>query len=180
MEEKKQLRQQIKQEVSRLSPTERVETSLKIREHIEQLTLFARAHSILLFHSLPDEVDTHDWIDRWCVSKEIYLPVVNGDNLEIKRYNPGKTRQGAFGITEPVGESLTDYSLIDLIIVPGVAFDTRHNRLGRGKGYYDRLLKKTGAPTIGVAYECQIVNEIPTLPHDVSMTLIISKNKVYQ
>lgn len=180
MEEKKQLRQQVKQEVSRLSPTERAETSVKIREQIEQLPLFTRAKAILLFHSLADEVDTHNWIERWHGVKEIYLPVVNGDNLEIKRYTPDKTRRGAFGITEPVGESLTDYSLLDLIIVPGAAFDPHRNRLGRGKGYYDRLLKKTVAPTIGVAYDCQIVREIPALPHDVPMSLIISKSKIYQ
>ena len=146
MTEKKLLRQQIKDAVSRLSPQEKAETSVIIEKRIESLPLFAEARTILLFYSLPDEVNTHEWIAHWNGKKRILLPVV---------------------------------SIIDMVIVPGVGFDPKGNRLGRGKGFYDRLLKKIDAPFIGVAYDCQIAECIPALPHDVSMSLIISKSNIY-
>lgn len=86
---------------------------------------------------------------------------------------------GSFGIAEPTGEDITDLSIIDIVIVPGVGFDPKGNRLGRGKGFYDKLLKKIDAPFIGVAYDCQIADNIPALPHDVPMSLIISKSNIY-
>ena len=158
MTEKKLLRQQIKDAVSRLSPQEKAETSVIIEKRIESLPLFAEARTILLFYSLPDEVNTHEWIAHWNGKKRILLPVVKG---------------------EPTGEDITDLSIIDMVIVPGVGFDPKGNRLGRGKGFYDRLLKKIDAPFIGVAYDCQIAECIPALPHDVSMSLIISKSNIY-
>lgn len=73
--------------------------------------------------------------------KQILLPVVTGDDLELRVYTgPGDLATGAYGIEEPTGALFTDYDAIDFIVVPGVAFDRNGNRLGRGKGYYDRLL----------------------------------------
>ena len=179
MTEKKLLRQQIKDAVSRLSPQEKAETSVIIEKRIESLPLFAEARTILLFYSLPDEVNTHEWIAHWNGKKRILLPVVKGETLIIRPYSPGEMKPGSFGIAEPTGEDITDLSIIDMVIVPGVGFDPKGNRLGRGKGFYDRLLKKLDAPFIGVAYDCQIAECIPALPHDVSMSLIISKSNIY-
>ena len=161
MTEKKLLRQQIKDAVSRLSPQEKAETSVIIEKRIESLPLFAEARTILLG------------------KKRILLPVVKGETLIIRPYSPGEMKPGSFGIAEPTGEDITDLSIIDMVIVPGVGFDPKGNRLGRGKGFYDRLLKKIDAPFIGVAYDCQIAECIPALPHDVSMSLIISKSNIY-
>ena len=164
MTEKKLLRQQIKDAVSRLSPQEKAETSVIIEKRIESLPLFAEARTILLFYSLPDEVNTHEWIAHWNGKKRILLPVVKGETLIIRPYSPGEMKPGSFGIAEPTGEDITDLSIIDMVIVPGVGFDPKGNRLGRGKG---------------VAYDCQIAECIPALPHDVSMSLIISKSNIY-
>ena len=72
----------------------------------------------------------------------ILLPVVKGETLIIRPYSPGEMKPGSFGIAEPTGEDITDLSIIDMVIVPGVGFDPKGNRLGRGKGFYDRLLKR--------------------------------------
>lgn len=80
----------------------------------------------------------------------------------------------AFGILEPVGELYTDYDAIDLIVVPGVAFDRHGNRLGRGRGYYDKILKETHvARKVGICFGFQFVEEVPVDELDVRMDLVI-------
>ena len=98
---------------------------------------------MLFYHSLPDEVDTHDFIRKWSGLKRILLPVVRGNDLDLKPYTgDDRLTEGAFHINEPTGTAFTDYAAIDLAVIPGVAFDRWGNRLGRGKGYYDRLLPR--------------------------------------
>ena len=82
-----------------------------------------------------------------------------------------------FGIGEPTGPIWTDLDAIQIIIVPGVAFDRSGNRMGRGRGFYDRMLKSTvGALKIGIAYDFQMLDEIPVEPHDVKMDRIITEH----
>lgn len=103
--------------------------------------LSGRHHIVLLYYSLKDEVDTHEFVRKWSREKRILLPVVVGDDLELRVYTgPEDLATGSYGIEEPTGELFTDYAAIDFVAVPGVAFDNAGNRLGRGKGYYDRLL----------------------------------------
>ena len=82
--------------------------------------------------------------------------------------------QGSFNIMEPTGDSIDDPAILDLIIVPGVAFDRHGNRCGRGKGFYDRFLAKTQATTIAVCFDCQLVDELPVEPHDVPAHYVVS------
>lgn len=130
----------------------------------------------MLYHSLKDEVDTHAFIRKWSREKRILLPVVTGDDLELRLYTgPEDLTIGAYGIEEPTGALFTDYSTIDLIVVPGVAFDRDGNRLGRGKGYYDRLLPRIpSAYKIGICFPFQVVDEVPAEPFDIRMDEIIS------
>jgi 5-formyltetrahydrofolate cyclo-ligase len=79
---------------------------------------------------------------------------------------------GAFGILEPQGDAVSPAQL-DLIVVPGVAFDAKNNRMGRGKGFYDRLLANLSVPTVGVAYAEQLYLAIPTQPHDIPLNHVI-------
>lgn len=84
---------------------------------------------------------------------------------------------GAYGIMEPEGPAFTAYDDIDLIITPGVAFDVNHNRLGRGKGYYDRFLqqmRQTHAYKIGVCFPHQLVDSIPVTAYDIPMDEVVS------
>lgn len=101
-----------------------------------------RATNVLLYHSLPDEVITHEFIQKWHLKKNIFLPYVDNDYLQVRKYIAGELKTGKFGIEEPTGPEIYDLSNIDLVIVPGMAFDIKGNRLGRGKGYYDKLLRK--------------------------------------
>lgn len=134
------------------------------------------ARTVLLYHSLPDEVDTHDLIRRWAGRKRILLPVVRGADLELRAYTgDAHLETGAFHIGEPDGMPFTDYAEINLAVVPGVAFDRQGNRLGRGKGYYDRLLPRLGAATykVGLCFPGQLLDRIPAEAHDVPMDEVI-------
>ncbi len=151
--------------------------SAKIMAALESHPAFEAAHTILLYHSLKDEVDTHDFIRKWSRNKRILLPAVVNDELELRQYTgPEDLTIGRYGIEEPSGAPFCDYDAIDLIVVPGVAFDRRGNRLGRGKGYYDRLLPRIpSARKIGICFPFQIVEEIPAEAFDIRMDEIITK-----
>ena len=85
-------------------------------------------------------------------------------------------RAATYGIEEPTGELFTDYADIDFIVVPGVAFDRNGNRLGRGKGYYDRLLPRIpSAYKAGICFPFQLVEEVPAEPFDIRMDEIITQ-----
>ena len=131
---------------------------------------------MLLYHSLPDEVDTHAFIRRWSAQKRILLPVVKGYDLELRLYTgDDRLTEGAFHIDEPTGTAFTDYAAIDLAVIPGVAFDRRGNRLGRGKGYYDRLLPRIPtAYKLGLCFPFQVLNQIPAEAHDIPMDEVLT------
>ena len=80
-----------------------------------------------------------------------------------------------FGIGEPTGPEFTELDKVEMIVVPGVAFDRQNNRMGRGRGFYDRLLKSTpNAVKVGVAFHFQMVPEVPTEPFDIPMDAVLS------
>ncbi len=177
--EKTQLRRSIKNMRLMLSESERAIASKAIFDRLEQTAQFMMATRILMYHALPDEVDTRVFLDKWSSHKQFFLPRVNGVNLEILPYDRSRLELGSFHIEEPTGDDLTDPSTLELIIVPAVAYDRRGNRLGRGKGYYDRLLCETDACKVGVAYEFQVLEEIPAEPHDVPVNIVITDAGTY-
>lgn len=138
---------------------------------LEDQTVFRQARTVLAYAALPDEVQTQEWIERWKDEKILLLPVVKGNELELRRYTGRQDLQtGAFGIEEPTGPLFSDYGQIDVALVPGMAFDTLGHRLGRGKGYYDRLLPRlTAAYRIGICFGFQVCPCVPTEPFDLSM-----------
>ncbi len=160
------------------SPASLREMSRDIMRRLESHPLFKPAQTVLLYHSLPDEPCTHDLIVRTAKTKNVALPVVVSETeLELRLFGgEGSMRQGAFSIYEPTGRAFTDYAKIDLAVIPGVAFDPCGNRLGRGKGYYDRLLAKLkplGVPTIGVCFDFQKLPSVPAEPHDIRIDIIL-------
>ena len=103
-----------------------------------------------------------------------------GDDLELRIYTGPENMSicSVYGIEEPTGEAFTDYAAIDFIVVPGVAFDAKGNRLGRGKGYYDRLLPRIpSAYKAGICFPFQLVEEVPAESFDVRMDIIITINE---
>lgn len=168
---KKQLRKQIAKEKSRHDLTELTTKSAALLEQLERHPRFVSAHTVLLYYSLGDEVQTHEFVHKWHRQKRILLPVVQGDVLELRLYT-GKDclRTGAaYHIEEPAGEAFTRLEEIELAIVPGVSFDAEGHRLGRGKGYYDKLLPQLSSYNIGICYAFQVSDHLPTEPFDQPM-----------
>lgn len=161
-----------------LSEEEKMHAANQVFELLEQTAAFIMADRILMYHSLPDELQTHAFLKKWNTRKQFFLPRVNGVNLDILPYDESRLELGAFHIEEPSGNDTIDVDNIELIIVPAVAYDRRGNRLGRGKGFYDRLLQESKATKIGVAYEFQIYDELPVEPHDVPVDLVITQTRI--
>ena len=177
---KKELRQQIKQ-LKAMTPlaVRQVEAPM-VFSTIEKMAVWQQAQHILCYWSLPDELPTHESVNQWLTDgKNIYLPRVKGDDLEIVPYHGSQSLDdnNKFHIGEPVGEPV-DASCLELIIVPAVALDGKRNRLGRGKGFYDRLLSTCDCPTIGVVCDFQLVDEVPVEPHDRPLDCIVTSDTV--
>lgn len=149
--------------------------SLPVVSRLAAHPRFAAAHTLLLYHSLPDEVYTHRLLEE-TVGKTLLLPrVVSDSDMELRIYTgPSDLERGAFGIMEPCGTLFTDYDSIDVAVIPGMAFDRSGNRLGRGKGYYDRMLARVRhAYKIGLCFDFQVVGEVPTEPTDIPVNEVI-------
>lgn len=176
--QKNEIRTHIKALKKRLDEQTKAETASAVFALLESCPEFQNAHKILVYHALPDELPTQDFLQQWADGKQLYLPRVNGEELDILLYSQESLHKGAFNILEPDGNECTDVETLDLIIVPAVAFDRRGNRLGRGKGFYDRLLQKAKCPKIGIAYHFQLLDEIPAEPHDIPMDKIITEQGI--
>lgn len=175
MTDKNELRHRMRTQKGLLTDAERREAAAAVFAAVERTAAFLLADSILMYHSLPDELSTREFIAKWAERKRFFLPRVNGVNLEILPYDSTRMHLGAFHIEEPDGDEVTDPASLELIIVPAVAMDRRGNRLGRGKGFYDRLLAGTRATTIGVGYDFQLVDELPVEPHDAAVDFVITE-----
>ena len=155
--------------------------STSIMKHLEQTELFQSASCIALYYALPGEVQTQSFIEKWYKRKRLLLPLVVGNDLRLLLYEgPDSLQSGSYGILEPKanGKEIPKEE-IDFIIVPGVAFDKSKNRMGRGKGFYDRLLSSLPIPKIGIAYDFQLVPEVPTDAFDKKMDYIITEKGAF-
>lgn len=159
-----------------LTEEEKAAAARRVFDRLEQSAAFTLAENVLLYHSLPDELSTHEFIARWADRKHFFLPRVNGMELDILPYNRSRLATGAFLIEEPQGDDIVSADILDLIVVPAVAYDRHGNRVGRGKGYYDRLLCSTHATKIGVGYDFQLVDEVDAEPHDVAVDIVITES----
>lgn len=175
---KEDIRIRVKAQKSLLSPQEKCEAAKAVFDMLERHAAFMMAENILMYHSLPDELSTLSFIDKWSSRKRFFLPRVNGVNLDILPYDRSSLRLGAFHIEEPQGDDTTDISQIEMVVVPAIAYDRHGNRVGRGKGYYDRLLASTKATKVGIAYDFQLVDEIDAEPHDVKVDIVITPHGV--
>lgn len=178
MASKKELRNEIRMRKKNYSEIQLREFSRDITRKLLELSHIKEARTIALYSSLPDEVYTFDIIHILNdTGKKILLPAVTGDeDMELREYNSDEDlREGSFGIMEPCGSHVTAYSDIDVVVVPGMAFDKNGNRLGRGKGYYDRFLEKVdNAYKIGICFPFQLLEAVPADAHDIKMDIVIS------
>ena len=172
--DKKELRSYIKTIKKQHSKESLQEQSTTILRKLENHKSFIDAKVVMLYSSLPDEVQTHSFIKKWRNEKRIILPTVIGDDIiPVELTKETGFAIGDFNILEPQNKPYTgEYNLI---IVPGVAFDKGGNRIGRGKGYYDRFLcKHLDVKRIGICFDFQLVDEVPTEDNDIRMDEIIS------
>ncbi len=176
-EEKKLIRREIRNLKNAVSLDEKTSRSISILEKLEQLPEFKSAKTVMLYWAMADEVQTDDFVIKWAESKRVILPCVNGNDLDLRVFRGEEDLIAGenFGIPEPSGELFTDYEEIDLILVPGVAFDVDNNRMGRGKAYYDKLLSSLKAYKLGVCFDFQLLQSVPTDEHDIKMDRIVSE-----
>ncbi len=172
--EKKELRAHIKMLKKAHTKEQLMEQSKKILAKLEQHPDFIKAERVMLYSALPDEVQTQAFLEKWHLKKTIILPTVVGDDIIPVEFGKDTAfAVGDFNILEPQNEPYTGG--FDLIVVPGVAFDPKGNRLGRGKGYYDRFLcQYLDVKRIGICFNFQLVEEVPSEPFDIRMDEVIT------
>ena len=180
MMDKKEMRRMVRELKRAVTLDEKRRRSAPIMEQVEQLEAFVKARTVLLYWSMDDEVYTHAFADRWHERKRLLLPCVEGEDLLLRQYRGRQSlRPGPeFGIPEPVGPIFDRLDEVEMIVVPGVAFDRQGNRMGRGRGFYDRLLKSTPAALkVGVAFDFQMFDSIPVEPFDVAMDVVVTESR---
>ena len=172
---KQTIRKAIRSKKKELGKEQLLSMSLPVTEQIEANEQYHNANIVMLYHPLWDEVDVRPLFDRaLAAGKRVILPTVKGDDIiPVEITTDTEWVVGDFDILEPVAEPYN--GSIDLVVVPGVAFDNNKNRLGRGKGYYDRfLVKHPNAYRLGVCFQFQMVAEVPTEPFDFPMDEVIT------
>lgn len=172
MDEKAKIRTYIKSKKADVDDKLKLLATESVFKTLTDSHAWQQSQNVLLYYSLPDELQTVDFLNS-ITDKELYLPRVNGDKLDIVPFNRKNLTTGAFNILEPGGISVSP-TTIDLIVVPGIAFDKEGNRCGRGKGFYDRLLSECSATKVGVGYDFQLIENVPCCEHDVKMDIVIT------
>lgn len=183
IQSKAALRQRIRAVLKEMSPEHRIKASERACRLLEAQTVWQHARAILFYAPMPGELDI--WplvVDSVAAGKTVALPRFNP---EAKKYIASRIKcatedisRGQFGIREPHDRcERISLNRLDLILVPGVAFDQHGRRLGRGKGFYDQLLETVRGPTCGVAFDEQIVGEVPVEPHDVHLNCILTPTR---
>ena len=176
MDEKKILRQEIRRLKALKTDEELLSASVRVWAQVETNPWFRKAGSVLLYWSMPDEVYTHDFIRRWRGKKTIILPAVDGNRLRLALFDGEQSlrRNASMNLYEPQSNDYPSPQTIELALVPGIAFDRSHHRLGRGRGYYDRLLPQLNTYNIGVCFDFQLFDTIPFEENDVMMDEIVN------
>lgn len=186
MLDKKTIRKEILRKRDSIQPEIRQIKDRLIMDKVISLPDFLKAKTIFYFASFRSEVNTLPQIEEALRSgKRIVLPKVDNANKRLKLYeilNTDEIKLGFWGIPEPeaIPERERDINEVDLVIMPGVAFDTQGTRLGYGAGYYDKLLSglKRNIPLIAIAYEEQIVDTLPSEDHDVRIDMIVTDKRI--
>lgn len=179
--DKSQLRQQYVAKRHQVDPKTRETLSRRIADSLTQLSSYPTSSKIGLYAASPEEVDLHHFFERCAADgKSCYFPRVTGELLAFHRVITWSDLVvGAYGILAPSAQAeVLAPEHCDLIIVPGVAFDRHGNRLGRGKGYYDRFLPAVGGTRVGICFDCCVVEELPSEPHDARMDVLVTESGV--
>jgi 5-formyltetrahydrofolate cyclo-ligase len=178
---KDKLRKQVLNARFNLTPELRRAASAEIEARLFGLPEFRAASMVMFYASFQSEVETHHMIRRALAEgKRVVLPRVKGKELELLEIEnfDRDVAPGAWGILEPDGGKSAHLEDIDLIVMPGAAFDERGNRIGYGAGFYDKLLPLYKGRTVALTYELQIVPAIPAAAHDIPVQKIVTEKRV--
>jgi 5-formyltetrahydrofolate cyclo-ligase len=161
-----------------------------IWDEILALPQFTSAHTIMIYLDIGNEVRTRRYVpELWRLGKKVVIPYCVARELRLFHLkNMDELSPGTWQILEPKpewrerAERQVEAAELDLIVVPGLAFDRYGGRLGLGKGYYDHFLPhiRSDAVKIAPAFECQLVDKIPVLPHDVGVDFVVTEKAVYK
>jgi 5-formyltetrahydrofolate cyclo-ligase len=185
-EAKQTLRNQVSARLNRMEPGERAAASAQARALLAAQPLWKTAQWVLFFAPLPGELDVWPLLaEALSTGKRVALPrfVAESKTYEACQIQDVESdlHMGHVGIREPaICCARLSSTRLDLILVPGVAFDLQGRRLGRGKGYYDQLLRVFCGTTCGVAFDEQVVGEIPVEAHDVRLDCVLTPTRWVQ
>lgn len=177
---KRRIRREVLRERDAAIPAARKETGERVVERFLALPEVQRARTIMLFSSFGSEVPTGPLIERLHErGVVIALPRIEDGDLVAVPYAPGApTTTTSFGAEEPVGGVLLGASSIDVVAVPGLAFDRRGRRIGYGGGYYDRFLRGLSAFTVGLGFGLQVLDEdLPSGSFDLPVDAIVTEDE---
>jgi len=180
MKSKSDIRKEILGKRNKMDENTRMEFSSKIKSSLFSMKEFQSAKTVMLFVSFGNEVFTHDMIKDALKTKAVVVPkIVNKKLVPIRISSFSELSPRTLGILEPKSDKAFDKKKIDLVVVPGVAFDRRGFRIGYGKGYYDDFLVGINAKKIAVGFDLQIIGKVPNEKHDIPVDMVVSENGIY-
>ena len=146
--------------------------------------IYRTSKVLMMYMPLGNEVHTQEIIDKaFEDGKVVVVPVTDVDNTDIIPCSISRNTafvSGAYSINEPDDKCRIDENEIDVVLVPGIAFDRNGSRIGFGKGYYDKFLNKTNAVKVGYCYDFQLMENIPTDEHDVVMDYVVTNMEIHE
>jgi 5-formyltetrahydrofolate cyclo-ligase len=182
---KKQVRKQIKTRLERLSEKEHVEYASDIANQLFSLREWKQAKVIGITISIPPEIPTPPIIQRaWREGKKVAVPKCDpaDKTMKFKQITSFNQLESVYsGLLEPIAQTKkVDAAELDLVIVPGLGFTKEGYRIGFGGGYYDRFLSQYKGNTVALAYDCQLVDELPIDMHDIPVQQVVTSTHVFQ
>lgn len=179
---KQEIRQKMKALRAAVPEEERAAAEIRALDTLRKSGLLSDAREVNLYASFGDEFPTRR-IKEWLLRHDylVSVPVTEGKDMFAARVDFGTVyARGDFGIEVPAKAESVDKHSLDLVLLPGLAFDGQGYRVGYGKGYYDRFLAGTRAVRVGICYSFQLFSALPREPHDLAADFVLTEEGIYR
>jgi 5-formyltetrahydrofolate cyclo-ligase len=183
--QKPELRQQMRAQRLQLTPADVQARSKAICARLAGMTVFLGGRHVFTYVSRGNEVQTHELIrDLLMDGKRVGVPTFDSERDAYHatwiRHFPDDLQPGKLDILEPRMDKVrrAEWDKFEVLLIPGLAFDARGHRLGRGKGYFDRMLEQAPGVKVALAYDFEVLAEVPVAAHDVPMDFIVTETRV--